>query len=361
MDVRMSAPHVREENSVLGMYAAVLVALLPALLWSVYCFGWRVLLLTAVAMGSAVACEEIIRRFLRRTQVTRDGASAVSGMLFAALLPPAAPLFLAALGGFLASGIKAAFGGTGKNPVNPALASAGLLYLVYSASLTAYTAPFARLSAFRAFFTPAELASLAGESTPLAQWKAAKMPVQSWYQLLSGDVPGPLGAGSAFLLLAGGLYLLANRVVSRRAPLAFLTTVALTALIQPLKEASLWETVGAALLSGGTMLGAFFFLGDPVTDPVTRPGKVCYGVIAGLLTALFRAMIGNIFAMVFAILIANLLSRPLDFLFRPRPLGVRAFQQFTPPVSRRPGKKETAPREPDPSTEKEPDQASSDK
>ena len=325
MENRVSSPHIREEGSVLRMVLSVGVALLPVLIWSVYSFGFRVLLVVLVTIAASVAAEEIICRLIKRAVPVRDGTTALSGLLVASLLPPAASLSLAALGGILAAGIKTAFGGTGKTPVNPALAATGLMYFVFSKGLTVYTAPFADLPVFRAFFTKTEILNHTGESAPLAQWKAGEMPAQSWYQLLSGDVPGALGAGSALLLLAGGLYLLANRIITCHAPFAFLATVALTALIHPLAGASPLEALGVALLSGGTLLGAFFFLTDPVPAPVTRWGRVCYGVIAGLFTALFRDMTGDIFAMVYGILIANLLARPLDFLFCPRPYGGRYF------------------------------------
>ncbi|MBP5289781.1 MAG: RnfABCDGE type electron transport complex subunit D [Clostridia bacterium] len=328
MENTVRAPHIREEGSFGRMVQNVFVALLPALIWGVYCFGWRVLLVLSVTAAAALAGENIICRFLLRTAPRRDGSTALSGVLLGALLPPAVSLPLAALGGILAAGVKLAFGGLGKNPVNPALTAGGLLYLVFSDGLTAYTAPFLDLPVFRAYFSHEEITRFAGDSAPLAMWKAGKMPTQNWYQLLSGDVPGALGAVSAMLLLAGGLYLLANRIVTFHAPLAFLATVGLTALLQPLEDGTPLEAVGVALLSGGTMLGAFFLLTDPVTAPVTRWGRACFGVIAGLFTALFRSVIGDVFAMVYAILLADLLARPLDFLFRPRPYGGRYFRHL---------------------------------
>lgn len=328
MEKSFVSPHVREEGSVKGMIRTTCFALLPALIWSLYCYGWRLLTVIAVTVAAALATEVLVCRFLLRKAVSRDGSTLLSGILLAALLPPSVSLPVAALGGALAAGVKLAFGGLGRNPVNPALSAAGLLYIVFSKALTAYTAPFAKLSPFRPFFSGEEIERFTGDSAPLAQWKAGKMPTQSWYQLLSGDVPGALGAGSALLLLAGGLFLLVNRVIKVRVSLAFLLTVGSMALLQPLENGNMADAVGVALLSGGTMLGAFFLLTDPVTSPVTRWGGVCYGVIAGLFTALFRSLTGDIFAMVYAILIANLLSRPLDYLFRPRPYGGRPLQQF---------------------------------
>lgn len=316
------APHVREEGSVAGMQFCVMGALLPALIWSVYCFGWRVLVVTLTAMASAVAAEVLICRFLRKKDYRFDGSSALSGMLFAMLLPPAVSLGLAVLGGLLAVGVKEAFGGIGKNPINPALTAALILYLPFAKMLTGYTRPFAVPSPLHFRYTLEEIAANAGDPTPLTQLKAGQLPSQMWYGLLSGDVPGGIGEGSALLLLAGGLFLFTCRVTTWHAPAGFLVGIALMGLPLAPEGADPWTAMGLALASGGAALGAFFFVTDPVTGPVTRWGKLCYGLLAGVLAALFRFVFGNAYGMALGILLANLAAHPLDVLFRPRPYGV---------------------------------------
>lgn len=328
MTQKIPSPHLRQDTSFSSLIRSVFIALAPALIWGLYVFGWRVLSVIAVSVGAAVLTEFLVCRFLLKKSVPRDGATALSAVLFAALLPPAVSLFIAALGGALAAGVKMAFGGTGKNPVNPALAAAALLYPVFSGSLTAYTAPFAPLPFWRLFFSPQEIASLTGDAAPLTRWAAEQMPLQGWYALFSGDVPGALGAVSALLLLTGGVYLLIVRAASPAAPLSFLVTLGALALIHPLEGGTPLDALVVALLSGGSFLGAFFLLTDPVTAPVTRWGRILYGVLAGGLTALLRSLTGDLFAMVYAILLANLAARWLDFLCRPRPYGGAPFEHL---------------------------------
>lgn len=43
------------------------------------------------------------------------------------------------------------------------------------------------------------------------------------------------------------------------------------------------------LLSGATMLGAFFILTDPVTASTTNRGRLIFGALAGLLVWLIRS------------------------------------------------------------------------
>ena len=328
MDNLPISPHLRDESSVGGAMRTVMLAALPALIWSVYAFGWRVPVICLLSVGAALAAEALCCRFLLKRPLPNDGSAAVSGLIVAMLLPPAVSLPLAALSAALAVGVKQAFGGLGKNPVNPALTALGILYPFFRKSLTAYTRPFATLPPFRAFFTAADLEALTGAPAPLAQMKEGRLPQQTWYQLLSGDLPGALGAVSAMLLLAGGLYLLATRAVSWRAPAAYLAGVAVTALLTAPAGVSAWESVGVSTLAGSAVFMAFFCVTDPVTSPVTRWGRLVYGLSAGVLSVIFCRLTGDLFGAVYAVLIADLLARPLDFLFRPRPYGRRYFQHL---------------------------------
>ncbi|MBQ3865986.1 MAG: RnfABCDGE type electron transport complex subunit D [Clostridia bacterium] len=322
------APHLRDEGSVSGIMRTVPLAALPALIWSVYAFGWRVPLICLLTVGAALSAEALCCRFLLKRPLPGDGSAAVSGLIVAMLLPPAVPLPLAALAAALAVGVKWAFGGLGKNPVNPALTALGILYPFCRSGLTAYTRPFAPLPPFRAFFTAADLEPLAADPTPLSQIREGRLPQQTWYQLLSGDLPGAMGAVSAMLLLAGGVYLLAARSVSLSVPAAYLAGVAVTSLLAAPEGVDALQFTGVCVLSGSAVFMAFFCVTDPVTAPVTRWGRPVYGLLAGVLSFVLCRLTGDLFGAAYAVLIANLAARPLDFLFRPRPYGGRYFRQF---------------------------------
>ena len=47
--IASSSPHIRSNEDTRSIMLDVIIALLPALAWSVYCFGWKALLLTAVS------------------------------------------------------------------------------------------------------------------------------------------------------------------------------------------------------------------------------------------------------------------------------------------------------------------------
>lgn len=77
------------------------------------------------------------------------------------------------------------------------------------------------------------------------------------------------------------------------------------------------------LLSGATMLGAFFILTDPVTASTTNRGRLIFGTLAGLLVWLIRSFGGYPDGVAFAVLLANITVPLIDYYTRPRVYGHR--------------------------------------
>jgi hypothetical protein len=71
------------------------------------------------------------------------------------------------------------------------------------------------------------------------------------------------------------------------------------------------------LLSGATMLGAFFILTDPVTASTTNRGRLIFGALAGLLVWLIRSFGGYPDGVAFAVLLANITVPLIDYLHAP--------------------------------------------
>ncbi|ECN4172488.1 electron transport complex subunit RsxD, partial [Salmonella enterica subsp. enterica serovar Typhimurium] len=77
------------------------------------------------------------------------------------------------------------------------------------------------------------------------------------------------------------------------------------------------------LLSGATMLGAFFILTDPVTASTTNRGRLIFGALAGVLVWLIRSFGGYPDGVAFAVLLANITVPLIDYYTRPRVYGHR--------------------------------------
>ena len=70
--IASSSPHIRSNEDTRSIMLDVIIALLPALAWSVYCFGWKALLLTAVSVVSCVFFEWAYRKVMKKSCMVGD-------------------------------------------------------------------------------------------------------------------------------------------------------------------------------------------------------------------------------------------------------------------------------------------------
>ncbi|MCG8670993.1 MAG: RnfABCDGE type electron transport complex subunit D, partial [Pseudomonadales bacterium] len=75
------------------------------------------------------------------------------------------------------------------------------------------------------------------------------------------------------------------------------------------------------LLSGGTMLGAFFIATDPVSAATSNRGKLFYGAGIGLFIYVIRTWGGYPDAVAFSVLLMNLCAPTIDYYTQPRTYG----------------------------------------
>jgi electron transport complex protein RnfD len=123
------------------------------------------------------------------------------------------------------------------------------------------------------------------------------------------------------MYLLGGLALLAIRLISWHIPFAFLFGLAATAGVLHLIDSTQYASPLLHLLSGGTLLGAFFIATDPVTAASTPRGKLLYAVMAGFLTIIIRAFGNYPDGVAFAILLMNIAVPLIDNFTQPRVFG----------------------------------------
>jgi electron transport complex protein RnfD len=132
--------------------------------------------------------------------------------------------------------------------------------------------------------------------------------------LLFGNISGSMGETSALLIIAGGIILLAFRIIDWRIPLFYIGTVALGSFL-------LGQDVVYQILAGGLMIGAFFMATDYATSPVTGNGRIIFAVGLGILTVLFRNYGPMPEGVAFSILIMNAFTPLIDKYVRPKPFG----------------------------------------
>ncbi|MGN1048532.1 MAG: RnfABCDGE type electron transport complex subunit D [Eubacteriales bacterium] len=308
------SPHIRHGDTTRSIMRDVLIALTPALVWGVICFGLRALAVVIISVASAVIFEYGFEKLLHRHVTTGDLSAVVTGLLLGLNLPASVPYWMPVVGAFFAIVVvKQLFGGIGKNFLNPALAARVFLF-AWPGEMTTFTEPFKRLSVFLS------QSDITATATPLASLKNGELPSESWADLIFGKCGGTIGEISAVLLLVGGCYLLIRRVISWHIPVSYISTVLLLALIFP-KNEDVLAFAFSEVLSGGLILAAFFMATDYATSPVTPKGRIIFGVGCGLITVFIRYFGGYPEGVSFSILIMNTLVYYIDKFTRPRVFG----------------------------------------
>lgn len=310
-----SSPHAHSPVTTQTIMRDVLIALIPALLGSIYFFGFRSLLVTLVSAAACVFFEWGFCKVRKLHCKTYDLSAVVTGVLLAFVCPVTIPYWTIILGDFFAIVlVKMLFGGLGKNIVNPALAGRAFLF-----SWPVLMSNWVKVG----FDNAAGLLSTADAvtaATPMSAMHQGALPEESILDMFLGNIGGCIGETSALLLIIGFVYLLYRKVITARIPLAYIGTVAILAFLFPQgNDRIAW--MAAQVFGGGLMLGAIFMATDYVTSPLTKLGQIVYGIGCGIITILIRYFGGYSEGVTYAILCMNACSVLLDKIGRPVKFG----------------------------------------
>ena len=310
-----SSPHVHSPVTTRTIMRDVLIALCPALVLSIYFFGFRALTVTLVSMAACVFFEWGYCKVMKVHDKTYDLSACVTGALLAFVCPVTIPYWTIILGALFAIVlVKMLFGGLGKNIVNPALAGRAFMF-----SWPVLMSTWVKVG-FENAASPFNAVDVVTAATPLANMHQGIMCEESIAQLFIGNVGGCIGETSALALLIGFGYLLLRKVITARIPLAYIGTVAILTFLFPMGNPRITWML-AQIFGGGLMLGAIFMATDYVTSPLTKWGQIIYGIGCGLLTVLIRYFGGYNEGVSYAILCMNLTVVLLDRIGRPVKFG----------------------------------------
>jgi len=314
------SPHVHGPESTKKIMLDVIIALMPALLVSVYYFGWHALRLTIVSVIACVLTEWLIQKFLIKGESTIGDLSAVvTGLLLAFNVPANLPIWMIVVGSVVAIGIaKMSFGGLGKNPFNPALVGRVFMLVSFPTAMTTWP----KVSPI---FQNGFFADTITGPTPLGILKeagAASLTDMNFIDMVLGNRGGSFGEICAAALLLGAIYLIARKVIDIATPLTIMITVfvftGIFYLIDPTHYIAPWYH----LVYGGLMLGAFFMATDMVTSPMTTKGKIIFAIGIGVITVVIRLWGAYPEGMSFAILIMNAVTPLINRWCKPARFGV---------------------------------------
>ena len=308
------APHIQNKSSVNRIMLDVIIALIPAFLFSVYIFGYRAALVTFVCITSCVIFEYVYEKLLKRKNTIGDFSAVLTGILLAFNLPVTIPLWQTIVGCCVAIiVVKQLFGGIGKNFANPAITARIVMFIAFPVTMTTWVMPFDTITGATSL---AGIDSVSG-ATPLAHlFKGEVELMPTKLDLFLGFHGGCFGETSILALLIGFIYLLIRRVITPVIPLTFMGTVFILTSITGGFDYGILH-----LLSGGLFLGAIFCATDYVTSPLTNFGRIIFGIGCGLITVIIRLYGSYPEGVSFAILIMNMIVPYINKLTYIKALG----------------------------------------
>lgn len=318
------SPHVHSGDSVKKNMYGVIIALMPALLASLWFFGVGALVVTLTSVAACLLFEFLIQKYLlNREPSVLDGSAIITGLLLAFNLPSNLPIALIIIGAAVSIGIgKMAFGGLGNNPFNPALVGRVFLLISFPVQMTSWPLPIASRMSYVDALTGATPLAVLKEGVKSGQSMAElteKIP--SSINLFLGNMGGSLGEVAAIALIIGLAYMLIRRIITWHIPVSVIATVLIFTGILHLVDPQQYVSPLFHLLTGGLLLGAIFMATDYVTSPMSHPGMIVFGVGIGVITVLIRVFGAYPEGVSFAILIMNAFTPLINKYIKPKAFG----------------------------------------
>lgn len=333
--IQQTSPHALGTTNTQKIMLTVVMATAPGLIALTLFFGIGSLINVVLCSLFCIALEALFLTLRRRPVLfyISDLSALVTGVLLGLALPPYCPWWLLLVGCFFAIVVaKQLYGGLGYNPFNPAMVGYVVLLISFPVPMTQWAAPHALQGdtaiglsqAFSQVFAGSDFNGYTG-ATPLDVFRQAQgLTVEAIYQdpiLRAGLFAGAGWEWVNLGFLAGGLFLLWRRIFSWHAPVAMLASLTILAFVFNSGGSNSGAPPLLHLLSGATMLGAFFIVTDPVSSAVSTKGRLIYGASIGVLVYCIRTWGNYPDAVAFAVLLMNFAAPFIDYYTLPRTYG----------------------------------------
>ncbi|MDO9050076.1 MAG: electron transport complex subunit RsxD [Methylotenera sp.] len=333
------SPYITDAPTVSIIMLKVLLALVPGIFAYAWIYGGGIIITIILATVTALLAEAAMLKLRQRPVKPHlmDLSAVVTAWLLALALPPLAPWWLVVVGTLFAIVIaKQLYGGLGYNPFNPAMIGYAVLLISFPIIMTKWPAPLMlaetklgfldQLQYIFGHILPAGVqVDAVTSATPLDYLKTQRMLNHEVSSITQAPIFGVLGAKGGEIVtgayLLGGLYLVQQRIISWHLPTAFLAALTAMSLIFYAVNPAHYANPLFHLMSGASLLCAFFIITDPISGPTTPRGKLYFAAAAGVLTYLIRTYGGYPDGVAFAVLIMNMFVPLLDAHTQPRVFG----------------------------------------
>ncbi len=317
---------LHSSKSLTNVMLLVLLALVPGTAAYAWLISPMVFINIIFCILIASTTEAVCMRLRDRSVAValRDGSIVLAATLLALAVPPQLPFWQLGLGAVAMVVLgKQIYGGLGQNLFNPAMVGFAFLMVSFPQTMTIWidnlqqSVSMGQLLQAKLFVQtniPWDSITQATplESIRLASQYSAGQPVALTQTALNQQLinsPWPI---INFGFLAGGLWLLYKRVITWHIPVSIITTLFLLHGLLTLTSSQPQISAMFAVVSGATMLGAFFIATDPVTAATSNIGRIIYGIGIGSLTFVVREWGGYPEGFAFAVLLMNMCVPLID-------------------------------------------------
>ncbi|OGV34086.1 MAG: hypothetical protein A2020_01035 [Lentisphaerae bacterium GWF2_45_14] len=354
-----SSPHVHDNQTVRKIMLTVLLALVPSCLCGIYFYGINALMVIIYCVVFSVAVEVLWCRIAgKKTDTWKDCSAILTGVLLAMNLSAGIPWWVCLIGAGIGIGIgKQIYGGLGYNPFNPALVARVALLVAFPKLMTTWVPSrfMTENPVYDKIITYAPSAEqLKGKvipflsntcdsitcATPLGVVKElSKSGVHNvsafdavsntpmYWDYFFGNMGGCLGETSVLALLAGGIFLIAMKIIKWHIPVTYIATVAIFSAAIHAANPAITPGPLFHVITGGLFLGAFFMATDMVTSPITKKGMIIFGIGCGIITSLIRIWGNYPEGVSFSILLMNAVVPLIDKFTVTVPFGYKAAEK----------------------------------
>jgi electron transport complex protein RnfD len=305
------APFWHSGKSVTARSYHTILAALPAVILGIYYFGVAAVGVVCLSVSSAMIWELAINLASRRRITIGDGNAALIGLLFGMLTPATMPWWAILTGTFIAIVVgKQIFGGIGSNAFNPVALAIAIMMISWN-----------DLFNFDGMLLNYDLDFAAAYPIAAAKHFGTQGIIDfKLWDLFMGKQIGGIGAIFGLGLVLGGIYLIVRGITRWEIPAAFIAGVYLCAFLFHLVDPVRFISPAYHLLTGYTLIGAFFLATEDSSSPVNVIPMLIYGAAGGIMTVLIRNIGAYVDGVIMAILIINLVHPLLDKI-SPKALG----------------------------------------
>jgi len=307
----------------------VLIATIPGITATIFFYGPGILV--NILWGSMIAVlSEILALKLRKQSplsTIKDFSAILTATLLCMSIPPYSPWWLIAIGVFSSLILaKHIFGGARQAIFNPVMIGYAVLLISFPIEMTSWqpSTHFSEaptfLAALKACFAP-DYFDGKTMATPLDILRHNKALTTSDLWLSYPQLGHWSGKGLEWIsiaYLASGLWMLKKGLFTWHAPFSMLLAITLASVVfYDYGSSASGGSPIFHLLSGGTMLGAFFIITQPGGSPRSAVGKIIFGGLIGILIYIIRSEGLYPDGIAFSVLVMNFATPLIDHLARP--------------------------------------------